>query len=574
MDLLWQKKTNLEIEVGDENSNLFCCCFASTRSEVTKDNGLYVDFFQDIKTKCPDIYKLREKFKDLPSSSLEYKNSTFKSDEFATKLRNEGEDCFENGDWFEAMKLYNLSLRFAEIDSESVALVYGNRALCFLQLKMYDKCLADIDLAKNAKYPQYSMSKLENKRTECVEQMTAGDQFEEFIPKLDFDADENYPGMANVLEIKYNQHFGRHVIAKCDIDVGKIVLLEDAFISQECSLPEQSILMICEYCQKSLMNFIACDTCTYALFCSTNCKQNDKYHKSVCEYKELNLIGNIKNDLQAVYFAVDTFPNVDDLIEFLEDVVKDASTKIPQSLNDAKSKYRAFLQLNKLALSEKDRMEKLLIGAYMVYLNLMARDSIKSKFNTEKKRNFLMHLVLHHRCVIVSSNLTLVDGTFKPVANIFSYFNHSCAPNLLTINSPEYGNRLICVTVRPIKKGEQLYVNYIDTQTRCSDKYLQNIERRCFLHSIFGFECECENCESNSWPRHDNHIKFDSRYNSYRNEVRQLVVRRGQKEDLSYRKDALVLQNKFIGLLTEYGNNEWSWEIETLITNLLALIIL
>lgn len=49
--------------------------------------------------------------------------------------------------------------------------------------------------------------------------------------KLCFDPNEKYPCMADVLEVQKNSDFGRHIIAKSDIAVGKIVLIEKSYVS-------------------------------------------------------------------------------------------------------------------------------------------------------------------------------------------------------------------------------------------------------------------------------------------------------------------------------------------------------
>src|ERR1700753_3100604 len=75
-----------------------------------------------------------------------------KCNDISTKLRNEGNILFERKLWSAAMEKYNESLCFAEIGTENVSLIFANRSTCFLRLKMYEKCLNDIELAKKANY--------------------------------------------------------------------------------------------------------------------------------------------------------------------------------------------------------------------------------------------------------------------------------------------------------------------------------------------------------------------------------------------------------------------------------------
>lgn len=89
---------------------------------------------------------------------------------------------------------------------------------------------------------------------------------------MDFDADDDFhPGMANVLQMKYNEQFGRHFIAKCDIDVGKVILVDEAFVTSSVFQTEKNI---CDTCFKHMNIFVACQNCTFGLFCDEICSKN------------------------------------------------------------------------------------------------------------------------------------------------------------------------------------------------------------------------------------------------------------------------------------------------------------
>lgn len=144
-------------------------------------------------------------------------------------------------------------------------MAYANRSFCFLKLEKYEQCLVDIELAINANYPQSSVGKLEKRREFCLKEMTKASANDQIAPELDFDLDENFPGMSNVLRMNYNEKFGRHFVAKCDIDVGKVVMVEEAFITTTMPRGRSSV---CDTCSKHAANFIACPLCNGALFCN------------------------------------------------------------------------------------------------------------------------------------------------------------------------------------------------------------------------------------------------------------------------------------------------------------------
>lgn len=88
--------------------------------------------------------------------------------------------------------------------------------------------------------------------------------------------------------------------------------------------------------------------------------------------------------------------------------------------------------------------------------------------------------------------VTLADSTpiglcFEPVVSLA---NHSCTPNATIIFD---GRQLTLRTLDPIKKGDQVFVSYIDTtQTR--------EERRHELKDRYFFTCHCEKCEQDDGP--------------------------------------------------------------------------
>lgn len=94
-----------------------------------------------------------------------------KSYEIALQQRNEGNTAFRASKWLDAIELYGNSLRFARPTSEHISLAYANHASCFLKLKMYGKCLKDIELAKEAGYPERLMPKLDQRKANCLQQM-------------------------------------------------------------------------------------------------------------------------------------------------------------------------------------------------------------------------------------------------------------------------------------------------------------------------------------------------------------------------------------------------------------------
>lgn len=465
-----------------------------------------------------------------------------KCDQLSMDFRRQGNKKLANEAYRDAMELYNRSLSFAEIGSETVSLVYANRSLCFLKLKMYQKCLIDIELAIKANYPEHLMHKLKSRRADCVQLMETTEAFQELWPKsqLSFEADETFTQMANVLQIECNEKFGRHFVAKSDIEVGKTILMEEAFIAKVPQTPKSTTVM-CDTCFKTSMNFIACDQCT-VLFCDTDCILKNIFHKFECTDCHPDTI--IQYFFRSVIRAIETFQNVDDLMEFVQNAVaRQKKKEIPSSIEGLQSKYLAFLELSAHVTTAK--WENMIRAGYTVYAFLMKQNSLQEMFATVEKQRFLMHLIVFHCLILVTNSLTHNDS--GSIAFILaSYFNHSCAPNVLACQK---GNVRMIITLRPIKKGQQLFINYLS-----QNEHVDNLYRK------FGCRCECEKCQSDYKP-YKLPVTEELAYlgQQYINRHELMKNEKNTKYDES---DSRQMQKSCIDFLTKYGSMLWNDDLQ------------
>lgn len=485
-----------------------------------KQDGLYCDIFEGLR-------KNGHSFSDL----LKTADAPRKNDAKSTLYRQKGNEQKSKENWYQAMVHYNDSLRYAENDSPNISLAYANRSLCFLKMEMYDKCIVDIDLAINANYPAEKRLKLEERRTFCLKRIDTTIQISG--PSMDFETNENYTGISNVLDLKYSKKYGRHVVAKCDIDVGKTILTEESFGPAQLAEMGQSI--ICNTCYRTTMNFIPCKRCTNTLFCSQSCADNNKHHELVCGKMPAKLTPAV--DVTSVLFAIDLFENVDDLTKFVESVIKDKS-----GTKDEKSKYRMFLQLNLLANAQV--CEVFFARAHDVFKTLMANARISELFSAKVAKHFLMHLCVLHTNIVLSNpfNTSTISGTFL----FRSFLNHSCAPNVLFYH---YENKSIGITSRPIKKGAQIYMIYHAScwSTPLNEQCLENID----------FQCSCEKCRKTNWAISSDQIKSDPDFQYIERVERQPSV------DYSNYKMYLELYQRYVNVLKRYGSSPWTNEMNT-----------
>lgn len=472
-----------------------------------------------------------------------------KRNEWSNQFRLKGNEQVKANKWREAMAFYNKSLCSAEKHTENVSLAYANRSLCFLKMKMYEKCLIDIELAIEAHYPEHLMSKLIERRAHCVDQLRHANKIEGNGAELDFAEHALFPGMANVMKFEYNVKFGRHLIAMHDIDVGKVVIAEEPFVSTPVMSKEK---MICSKCFKDTMNFIACDYCSSSMFCSRACAESDEFHELSCGKNIANANHLVAFVARSILLAVNIFPDIDTLIEFVENVTNNEEKCAPLSMADDVSRYRAFLKFN-LWLSDEDE-DDLYQSHYEVFGTVISNPAVQEKIRTKDDGRFIMHLSLQHLYIVKCNSFQnkLTGGIFL----IQKHINHSCAPNLIQYCS---ANKVVCITSRSIKKGDQLFITYGEKLW-----FQPRLVRQRLLFQDFGFRCDCEKCSNTNWPISSTRIQLDSDYQLLQKEMKGL--------DNNDSLKCSFLKEKCLVLLKKYHGMPWKVELDCVSNHFASLL--
>lgn len=522
--------------------------------KVSKDeHAHYKDFCNECK--APDRPELV--YKKLKAAGLMIPKP--KNDSISINHRQNGNKLFAEKKWSKAMNSYNRSLCLAEKSpSENVSLAYANRSACFFELKMYDKCLVDIELAKEAKYPERIMYKLDKRQNKCLHLIAVGGQPEPFQPKLSFEPDDKFPCMANVLEINCNKEFGRLVTSKCDIAVGQTVLMEETYMTAY----RIEKYNRCNGCMKKTVNLIPCKNCTGAMFCCSECETN-YFHQFECGKQttpDEDCNDNQFQLMRSVLQAIHIFSTAEELQTFVEEAISSGDPlEIPESIYDEKSRYRAFLKLwFEPNVFKRDTFDQ---QVYFAYSTLLENAVISSKFNSAKKKRFLMHLIAQHLCIVnYSGNIRFNYGDneagydcqeFRSVITL--YVNHSCVPNVTLVNFNGYN---ILVTIRPIKKGDQLFLSYfrndlINHSTANRRKYL--------MHRVL-FCCRCQRCEGDSPSQSECNDMISDECYQYIQE-NQNKVNYGL-DGVMEAEVAKTLRDKCVEFLNKHGLNVWSKQVD------------
>ncbi|XP_020298423.1 SET and MYND domain-containing protein 4-like [Pseudomyrmex gracilis] len=251
------------------------------------------------------------------------------------ELRENGNKTFvkgglDNMTCVDALKLYTKSIAFAPYPSEQLALAYANRSAVLFQLGLHLECVLDIDRALAFNYPDNLKAKLYIRKAECLmilESCSTEDTLKEAQHWLEMsqkDANQEklraklnvlhrktvqikpnvqnplreaqikesplptiipqnneVPCASDAVAIKYNKRYGRHVVATRNIRPGEVIAVEKPYSMM---LTQENMQTHCSNCLRVCWANIPCNYCTYAMYCSEECKYAEwkKCHDVEC----------------------------------------------------------------------------------------------------------------------------------------------------------------------------------------------------------------------------------------------------------------------------------------------------
>lgn len=449
------------------------------KKDSKRHDACFVDLLKNAKSN--KFVKLADKEIAAHLHSV-YLTGNTKNDRIALIMKNTGNEKYRERRWSAAMDFYNQCLCHAEKGSELISIAYANRSACFYMLQMYTKCMIDIELALDADYPEHLVDKLEKRRINCHKALAKIERNSHpfWKPRLDYESHERFPEMANVLSVQYNEKYGRHIVAKDDIDVGRIVLIERPFSAGASVVAK---IEQCITCFAVKQNFIACEGCDSAMFCGTMCRRKNRIHLLECSDQRPVKGATSRHVYTSVLNAITMFQNANAVIEFVSDSLRSEPKKYVYSTATEKMRYRSFLTLN--ITCKVDVEQKFIPVLYKAYTKLLSLKNVQRMFETKREKRFLLHLTAHHYLVYMSNLVNLWRIDKKALFIVQSYFNYACAPNILYY---PYKGHTVCFSLRPIKRGEQLFVSYFgdfnDQMEVCHSIMMESI----------GFDCRCERC--------------------------------------------------------------------------------
>ena len=494
-----------------------------------------------------------------------------KSSIIAESCRSEGNKFYTKRKFVDALKCYNQSLCFAELGTSDWGLVYANKSAVYFELKIFLKSLENIELAKKNWYPAENFGKLSKRKAMCEEaiekkiKQTSAIAFGQKFLKLSYKPNKKLPFIAECLEMRSSEVFGRYIITNVDLKPGDIIAIEEPFT--KCLLPEHSYVYCANCLRDNFMDLVPCFDCTSTMFCSEECRTLGmrKFHKFECAV--IDQLNNLSTKILRI--AVRTFFEA---LEVCGGSLKELNTLIEE--NDATRSIfdfehpltrREVLQaIDALASNESTRTQSDLFqraGIVALVTNLLISvNAMKDLLITESDVAFFRSFVFKQTQISASNYHGIYNGIFRaseidlnPQHGSGSYpfcslLNHSCAPNVVRIS---HEGKIVVTVNRVIAAGGQIFDNY--GFHHC----LEDVKkRRTSLFNQYMFNCVCEACRNNyslftELPRVEPKLE-----NFLSNDIREL-----SELNVQHAEDRF---NEYCRYLQKLGNQYPCWEISSL----------
>jgi SET and MYND domain-containing protein 4 len=184
-----------------------------------------------------------------------------KSDKVASNFRAKADELVATGNFFDALKQYNKCLQFATSKSAESSAAFGSRADIYYNAGLYRECIENVQLAKISS-SVVNRKDLEELEKKC-ESVTVSSSYENekcnFF-KLSHEAHQKVPFIANCVEVRENEIYGRYLATTRDLNAGDIIVLEEPFY-KVLAPSEQNVR--CSIClRKNYLNLIPCANCS------------------------------------------------------------------------------------------------------------------------------------------------------------------------------------------------------------------------------------------------------------------------------------------------------------------------
>ncbi|XP_058794975.1 SET and MYND domain-containing protein 4-like isoform X1 [Phymastichus coffea] len=491
--------------------------------------------------------------KDFLETSIDFENLFDKSATVSKEARKIGNQLYtqkihDRNIHKKTLMQYSKSVAFAPNNSEDLALAYGNRSALLLHLHQYQQCLDDINRALQITNSTKLISKLHARKQKCLqlmENLNKKKNYEESI--IDSISKENnhtlkLPTIApstviqsasEAITVKYNEKYGRHLIATRYIKPGEIIIAEKGYVCYPMTCHRY---LICSHCLIFAWSGISCESCAFCVYCSESCRKNawKQYHDIECTlYRYIScMFSDKENFVPDIIVAIRLFIKAvkKEGIDTIMNEARICNNQVEGLMVNGKlysNKFRSLINLLNYRQCPKendlDFNVTIFANALFEYTNFFDSKKDESNLITNEHLLYQLENIIKKLTGIVYVNSFKYQAmicnceSFTQCRNeceatrgvilapISSLINHSCNSNVSRMFLPN--GKIVMFTVAPVKEGEQLFESYGPTFM------MKKEERQSHLRKCFNFICECEPCKEN-WPNNLEFADLDERQKS------------------------------------------------------------
>lgn len=187
-----------------------------------------------------------------------------KCDQLAESFSLKAGECFSSKKYTEALENYNQCLRFAENKSQVMMDAFVGRSKVYCEVKQFEKCLDNIQMAIDMCNDEEKCKSLKTIQEDCRENFNnitsdnSDNDTWSFI-KLSQPAHKKVPFIAECLEVRENEFYGRYIMTNKNLIPGDMVVVEEPFYK---ILDPKIRHTRCAIClQRNMMNLFPCAKC-------------------------------------------------------------------------------------------------------------------------------------------------------------------------------------------------------------------------------------------------------------------------------------------------------------------------
>lgn len=187
-----------------------------------------------------------------------------KNSKLSEQTRIVGNKFFKKENFRGALISYITSLCFALPGSQQIPLVYGNRSAVYCEMGKYALALENIELARENGFPLEKMAHLDAREEKCKKLMQKFGPDNSFdnssFFKLSHQPNKKIPFIADCLELRQNEKYGRHIVTTKNLKTGDIIAIAPSVFSWTDRFVPTASCFVCTKTKKG--SLIPCLLCT------------------------------------------------------------------------------------------------------------------------------------------------------------------------------------------------------------------------------------------------------------------------------------------------------------------------